>query len=371
MLPHPLQVRSVRRVARSRRNELRKNFFQPVLIRHDFCARLAACGAVRRRDLQASSVTGPRSPHRGAEGPVARLRFSAGLVLDRLAHCARNRSSVGTRVWALAGVARTPLRRRSPARRRRHGRSPATSPRPSAGPRELPLHRVAVDSRWPAIPRPGWRRCETPACSTRHRLGSPRSQIKAALYLHRRRLAVRCDRRRGRDGGDAVSPRPCFRVDGPAAHAHSRIARRRRHRHSSGDGLHARRRRVSPLRPRCGRARCGPRGGQRGGALAARARRRPCESLCPCARACAGAIELYRRRIDGLAVGRIARAFARRFRTTHQEPQIISTDAIAAELGEWARGYALDQRLSGAKARRDLGWTPTHLDPEREIARLP
>jgi len=75
--------------------------------------------------------------------------------------------------------------------------------------------------------------------------------------------------------------------------------------------------------------------------------------------------------IDGLAVGRIARAFARRFRTTDQEPQIISADAIAAELGEWARGYALDQLLSGARARRDLGWMPTHLDPEREIARLP
>lgn len=75
--------------------------------------------------------------------------------------------------------------------------------------------------------------------------------------------------------------------------------------------------------------------------------------------------------IDGLAVGRIAHAFARRFRTSRQEPQIISADAIAAELGEWARGYALDQLLSGARARRELGWTPTHLDPEREIARLP
>ena len=75
--------------------------------------------------------------------------------------------------------------------------------------------------------------------------------------------------------------------------------------------------------------------------------------------------------IDGFAVGRIAHAFARRFRTSHQEPQIISADAIAAELDEWARGYALDQLLSGAKARRDLGWTPAHLDPEREIALLP
>lgn len=73
---------------------------------------------------------------------------------------------------------------------------------------------------------------------------------------------------------------------------------------------------------------------------------------------------------EGLAVGRIARAFARRFGTRHQEPEIISAEAIAAELGGWARGYALDQRLSGAKARRELGWAPKHLDPEREIALL-
>ena len=52
--------------------------------------------------------------------------------------------------------------------------------------------------------------------------------------------------------------------------------------------------------------------------------------------------------IDGLAVGRIARAFAGRFRTRSLEPQIISPDAIAAE----------------------LGWVPKHLDLEGEIARL-
>jgi nucleoside-diphosphate-sugar epimerase len=72
--------------------------------------------------------------------------------------------------------------------------------------------------------------------------------------------------------------------------------------------------------------------------------------------------------IEGLAVGRIARACAKRFRTRDQKPQIVSADAMAAELGEWARGYALDQRLSGAKAQRELGWKPTHFDPEREIA---
>ena len=75
--------------------------------------------------------------------------------------------------------------------------------------------------------------------------------------------------------------------------------------------------------------------------------------------------------IEGLPVGRIARAFGRRFAKGNVEPRIVPVDTIAAELGEWARGYALDQQLSGARARRELGWEPKHLDPEGEIARLP
>lgn len=71
--------------------------------------------------------------------------------------------------------------------------------------------------------------------------------------------------------------------------------------------------------------------------------------------------------IEGLPIGRIARAFARHHLTGHEAPQIITADAIAVELGEWARGYGLDQQLSGDKARRELGWTPRHLDPEAEI----
>ena len=73
--------------------------------------------------------------------------------------------------------------------------------------------------------------------------------------------------------------------------------------------------------------------------------------------------------IEGHPVGEIARAFARRSGGP-QEPTIVSPDAVAAELGEWARGYALNQRLSGAKARHELGWQPKHLDPEAEIAAL-
>jgi len=74
--------------------------------------------------------------------------------------------------------------------------------------------------------------------------------------------------------------------------------------------------------------------------------------------------------IEGFHVGRIIRAFAKRFGTRQQQPEIVSANAIAAELGEWARGYGLDQRLSGEKARAELGWNPKHLDPEGEIARL-
>jgi nucleoside-diphosphate-sugar epimerase len=57
--------------------------------------------------------------------------------------------------------------------------------------------------------------------------------------------------------------------------------------------------------------------------------------------------------IEGYPVGRIARTFS-------HEIEIVSADAIAAELGDWARGYACDQRLSGDKARRELGWSPVN-----------
>jgi nucleoside-diphosphate-sugar epimerase len=72
--------------------------------------------------------------------------------------------------------------------------------------------------------------------------------------------------------------------------------------------------------------------------------------------------------VESFPVGRIALAFARRFGAVNEAPRIISPDAIAAELGEWAKGYALDRQLSGAKARRELGWAPRHLDPEAGIA---
>jgi nucleoside-diphosphate-sugar epimerase len=57
--------------------------------------------------------------------------------------------------------------------------------------------------------------------------------------------------------------------------------------------------------------------------------------------------------IEGFPVGRIARTFS-------EDIEIVSADTIADELGDWARGYACDQRLSGDKARRKLGWSPVN-----------
>lgn len=71
--------------------------------------------------------------------------------------------------------------------------------------------------------------------------------------------------------------------------------------------------------------------------------------------------------VDGLPVGAIARAFARRYGTRRGVPEIVPVEDIVAERGEWARGYALDQCMSGGKARRELGWDPRHLDPEHDI----
>lgn len=72
--------------------------------------------------------------------------------------------------------------------------------------------------------------------------------------------------------------------------------------------------------------------------------------------------------VEGFPVGRIARAIAAKMGAADIEPKIITADAVARDLGEWARGYACDQRLSGAKARRELGWKPKHIDPEADMS---
>ena len=71
--------------------------------------------------------------------------------------------------------------------------------------------------------------------------------------------------------------------------------------------------------------------------------------------------------IDAVPVGVIARAIAQRA-GVEPAPLIRSADEVAAQLGEWARGYAIDQRMSGDKARCELGWTPLHTDAIADVS---
>ncbi len=70
--------------------------------------------------------------------------------------------------------------------------------------------------------------------------------------------------------------------------------------------------------------------------------------------------------VAGLPVGVIARAVAQRL-GVNPAPLLQSVDAVAAELGEWARGYALDQQISGDKARRELRWRPVWREPLADL----
>ena len=46
----------------------------------------------------------------------------------------------------------------------------------------------------------------------------------------------------------------------------------------------------------------------------------------------------------------------------------LSLDQARRQMGPIAEAFALDQQLTGARARRELGWTPTRLDALAELA---
>lgn len=71
--------------------------------------------------------------------------------------------------------------------------------------------------------------------------------------------------------------------------------------------------------------------------------------------------------LTGLPVGPLALAIARSFGGSGCEIRIISADWAATLRGEWARGYAIDQSMSGERARRELDWRPVHLDPVADL----
>ncbi|MFC4031135.1 NAD-dependent epimerase/dehydratase family protein [Streptomyces polygonati] len=47
----------------------------------------------------------------------------------------------------------------------------------------------------------------------------------------------------------------------------------------------------------------------------------------------------------------------------------LTLEQALERMGPIAEAFALDQRITGAKARRDLGWNPTHLDVLADLAR--
>ena len=71
--------------------------------------------------------------------------------------------------------------------------------------------------------------------------------------------------------------------------------------------------------------------------------------------------------IDSITVGALARTMAHRA-GAEPTPLVRPIEEAMEELGEWARGYAIDQRMSGAKARRELGWSPGHTDPIADVS---
>lgn len=64
--------------------------------------------------------------------------------------------------------------------------------------------------------------------------------------------------------------------------------------------------------------------------------------------------------IPGMAVGEIVSGVADFLGMQRPGLRVVSADEAAERLGEWARGYAISQRLSGDKARAELGWRPRH-----------
>ena len=69
----------------------------------------------------------------------------------------------------------------------------------------------------------------------------------------------------------------------------------------------------------------------------------------------------------GVSIGTITRAIANRL-GIESEPVVCDTKSAIAEIGSWAEGYALDQQMSGAKARSVLGWCPKYEDVFAEIS---
>ena len=69
----------------------------------------------------------------------------------------------------------------------------------------------------------------------------------------------------------------------------------------------------------------------------------------------------------GVMIGDITRAIATRL-GINTDPEICDTDKAMREIGSWTEGYAIDQQMSGDKARTQLGWHPQYEDVFAEIS---
>ncbi|SEG81911.1 Nucleoside-diphosphate-sugar epimerase [Actinacidiphila yanglinensis] len=49
----------------------------------------------------------------------------------------------------------------------------------------------------------------------------------------------------------------------------------------------------------------------------------------------------------------------------------LTVEEAERRMGPIARAFALDQQLTGARARKDLGWSPRHLDALTDLAAIP
>ena len=70
--------------------------------------------------------------------------------------------------------------------------------------------------------------------------------------------------------------------------------------------------------------------------------------------------------IESVDVGLLASTLVKRFKLS-SEPVIMTIDEAVSRFGEWASGYALDQKMSSKKAQSELCWLPQHTDIVADI----
>ena len=70
--------------------------------------------------------------------------------------------------------------------------------------------------------------------------------------------------------------------------------------------------------------------------------------------------------IEGVAIGDIAKAISIDAKSSG-DPLVCDVSVAMSEFGDWAEGYALDQRISGQKARIELNWRPEYVDVFKDI----